>query len=630
MNPSPSSPGPPRSLTIAARLVIFSLVCLILYWGRVILVPVALAALISFILYPLVRFLQRLRLNRMTAVLVTMTLVSACLLALGWLVTTQLKGLAENLPVYRAEIVKKVKTVRDLARGGAIDDIKDTINEVDEQVSREEASEKEASDKKKSESTSPAVNPRTEPEDPVPVKIVPDSNIFGLDVTKSFSPVVDPLVTAGLALILSIFFLIKREDLSDRLVSFAGPAQLLVTIRALNEAGQRISRFLVTQFLINASYGLAVGVALYVVGVPYAIVWGLCATVFRYVPYVGPWVAAILPIAVSMITASGWTGPLVVIGVFLALELICNNVIEPIFYGKSVGISEVAVLISAVVWGWLWGPVGLVLATPLAVCMVVLGQHVPNLSFLTRLMVDRTELDPRTQLYHWLVNGDEENALLHVSSYMEDHSWRHTVDEVLLPTLAAAKRDHSLGRLKESEAKFIAEVVDDLIDQHCQVLPDGEGVNRHAIIICPPQGVLEAAALELAEHTLEDEHQDCDILNLSSNLLSSEVAERIAQTDPVAVVVASLPPDDITYARRWCRLVRRRCPEAYIIAARWQTEDRQSSAGTAVLTEAGANAVVYTTAELWSDIAPRLRLKRAGGAETEASSPTLETSSNPL
>ena len=390
---------------------------------------------------------------------------------------------------------------------------------------------------------------------------------------------------------------------------------MVPTIRAINEAGDRISRYLVTQFLINTGYGVAVGVSLYLLGIPYAGVWGLCAGLFRYIPYIGPWASALMPLSVSLITASDWSGPLGVIAVFLTLELISNNFIEPHYYGRSVGISEVAVLIAAVVWAWLWGPVGLVLATPLSVCLVVIGQHVDGLSFFPRLMVSEREEDSSTQLYHPLIGGDTEEAIRFASEYVEKHGWEPTVENLLLPTLVTAKQDQSRGVLKEAEVGAIASTTIDLIDQYCGNLKaDGDDQFRHTVLVCPPEGPLEAAALELAEHTLESEHQDCDIINLDASLLSAEVGDRIKEVQPIAVVVASLPPDNVIYSRRWIRMIRRHCPDVHIIAARWRREDNVSKEASDVLKAAGADQVVVAPADLWTAIAPRRTL-----AESQAS-----------
>ena len=261
------------------------------------------------------------------------------------------------------------------------------------------------------------------------------------------------------------------------------------------------------------------------------------------------------------------------------------------------------------IWTWLWGPLGLVLATPLSVCMVVLGQHVPELSFFTRLMVDDRVVDPSLQLYHRLVAQDEEDAFVHVARHIDASGWSQTVDNVILPALAAAKQDHARGILDHREAERIIEAIDGLVDQHCPSLPDGDASFKHLVLVCPAHGLLDSAALKLAKHTLENNHQACDVENLSDHLLSSEVAGKIAERKPMVVVVASLPSGDITYLRKWCGLVKRWCPGVHIIAARLGAGKNFKDSGIDALLEAGASSVVSSIGELWLAITPRFGLK---------------------
>lgn len=619
-----------RSNIVASRLLIVVLTCSLLYWGRVVLVPLALAILISFAFAPLVKALQSTKLPRTVAVAVVVSLLAGLVLALGWFVGSQLTELAQQLPSYRQNIVEKVRDVRNSMSGGAIEDIKKTLEEVDREVNEQEEIDREVTTSKSEKELPDVLIVDVEPtapvmaelpadssesiahDSPVAVKVIPENNLLGIDSADKLFPVLNPVATAGLVLILTIFILIKREDLADRLVSFASPTQVLPTVRALNEAGVRISRFLLTQLCINICYGVAVGLGLYLLDVQYPIVWGLCAGVFRYVPYIGPWVAALLPLTVSTITSSGWNVTFGVIALFLVLELISNNIVEPLFYGKSVGISEVAVLISAVIWAWLWGPVGLVLATPLSVCLVVLGQHVPGLNFFTRLMVDDRVVEPSVQLYQRLMGRDESAAITFASEHIKENGWHQSVDDILLPMLVAAKADQKKGRLTEIEVEAVTDFIDDLIGQHCATVQDGDDQFNHTILVCPPQGKIDGAALELAEHTLEADHRNCDLINLGSNLLASEVAEKIRDSKPVAVVVANLPPQDLTYARRWCRMVKRSTPEAFIIVAQWCGDNGTISDEAAkILREAGADAAVTTPDKLWGQIAPRLTLDSA-------------------
>ncbi|MGH8167543.1 MAG: AI-2E family transporter, partial [Woeseiaceae bacterium] len=342
----------PAALTTAARLASFAIICAILFWGQIVLIPIALAALVTFLISPLVTRLDRWGLPRLVAVIVVAGAVTGMVGGLGYVVVSQLEELARELPEYQENIRTKIGELRLMTRGGTIESVQDTIAEISRDVERDAAA-----------------DAREEDGAPMRVAIEPKQPLIG---EGFLSPVLQGAATAGLTMLLSIFMLVKREDLRNRLVSLAGQASLAITTKAFSEAGQRISRYLLMQFIINASMGLAVWLGLFLIGIPYSALWGLAAGVFRYIPYVGPWLAALLPITVSLVTAPGWEQVVLVVGLFLVLELFSNNVMEPWLYGQSVGLSPIAVIVSAIFWTWLWGPVGLVIATPLTACLVVL------------------------------------------------------------------------------------------------------------------------------------------------------------------------------------------------------------------------------------------------------------------
>ena len=239
--------------------------------------------------------------------------------------------------------------------------------------------------------------------------------------------------------------LLKYEDLRNRLIGLVGSGQLTVTTRALDDAGQRISRYLLMQFIINGSYGLAAGLGLFFLGVPYAVLWGFLAAVFRYIPYVGPWIAAFFPIIISLVAFPGWGQLALVIGLFVLLELWSNLLMEPWLYGHSIGVSEVGLLVVTGFWTWLWGPIGLVLATPLTVCLVVLGRHVPQLHFFDLLFGKAPALAPPVIYYQRLLARDQEEATEVVEDYVKAHSLEKVYDEVLIPALLLAWQDRQQG-----------------------------------------------------------------------------------------------------------------------------------------------------------------------------------------
>ncbi len=277
---------------------------------------------------------------------------------------------------------------------------------------------------------------------------------------------VERFVSAGLVIVLVIFMLVQREDLRNRLIRLVGYGRLTFTTSALEEAGQRISRYLLMQTIINSSFGLTVGWVLYLIGIPYAVLWGFFAAGLRFIPYVGAFAATIMPSALSLAVFQGWLWPILVVGIFVALELICNMVLEPLLYAESAGVSGVALLVAVAFWTWLWGPIGLVLATPLTVCVVVLGKYLPRLDFIGVLMSDQPAMESNISYYQRLLAMDQAEAAEIVEEHLKNHPAEQIYDEILVPALISARSDRDLGRLTADGEQFIfratREILDDL------------------------------------------------------------------------------------------------------------------------------------------------------------------------
>ena len=282
---------------------------------------------------------------------------------------------------------------------------------------------------------------------------------------QTFGTLVEVLGLAGIVVILVVFFLVRREDLRDRFIRLAGKGQATVTTQMLEDAATRVSRYLSMLFLINASFGIAVGIGLYLIGVPNAILWGILATTLRFVPYIGTWIAAVAPIGLAMAISTGWLAPILTLGLFVALELLCGNVVEPWLYGRGTGVSGVAVLVAAVFWTWLWGIVGLLLATPLTVCLLVIGKHVPQLSFLHILLGNEPVFEPKRRVYQRLLAGDQEEATELVDDDLENKPLVEVYDTLLIPALALAETDWHRGELDEGRHKFILQSLKEMINE---------------------------------------------------------------------------------------------------------------------------------------------------------------------
>ena len=274
------------------------------------------------------------------------------------------------------------------------------------------------------------------------------------------------LGSTGIVIILVVFFLVRREDLRDRFIRLVGKGQVTVTTQMLEDAATRVSRYLSMQFLINATFGISVGIGLYLIGVPNAILWGILAATLRFIPYIGPWIAAAMPIGLSMAISTGWVAPILTVGLFVVLELFSSNVMEPWLYGKNTGVSAVAVLVAAVFWTWLWGLVGLLLATPLTVCLLVIGKHVPQLSFLDILLGNEPVFEPKKRVYQRLLAGDQEEATELVDDDLENKPLVEVYDTVLIPALAlTAETDWHRGELDEGRHKFILQSLKEMIQE---------------------------------------------------------------------------------------------------------------------------------------------------------------------
>jgi predicted PurR-regulated permease PerM len=540
------------AVIVAARVITVAVLCAALYFGQAVLVPLVLAGLLTFLLAPLVTRLDRLHVPRVVGVLLVMTLVAGVIGGLGYVVTGQLQNFATELPTHRQNIRAKIRELQALTRGGAIENVQDTIEDINDVVDGE-----------------PPPNARDErPQEPVRVAVEEQGPPL-LGNAQWLGPLFGAVGTVGLTLLLAIFMLIGREDLRDRLVSMSGRPSLVVATKAFADAGDMISRYLLMQFIINASMGLAVGVALYFIGVPYAALWGLAAAVLRYLPYVGPWIAALLPITVSLVTAPGWEQVAIVVVLFLVLELLSNNVMEPLLYGQSVGLSSLAVIVAAIFWTWLWGPIGLVIATPITACLVVLSSYVPALDGIGRLLGERPALKPHETLYQRLLARDADEA----EGIIEREKKERSVDDacqLVLDTLLALKRDLQAGRVSaedgESVLTALRESLEDLRTVGIDTPYDPDAQPPVLLIGAPGRDPLDALLLELVRVLVRDEPATLEVL--STDLMIGEAMAAIEAKAPAAVIIPSLPPAGLTPARHLCMRLHARIPRLVLIAAR--------------------------------------------------------------
>src|SRR5688500_5497844 len=442
-----------------SRFVVLASVCIVvltLYAAQDVLIPVVLAILFSFLLAPMVRGVQRMKLGRVPAVLLVVAIAFSILGALGWVVGEQIAHLAENIPQYQAEIVRKVRHFR--GQGSTIADRIANLGREIEQAGSSTAPATQSATGTAATSTAPAgtaANPLyTIPLPPPRSPIKSMGDYLGLAL--------GPLGTTAIVVVFVIFMLLRREDLRDRLIRLVSGGQYMVTTRALNDAGARISRYMLAQSLLNGIYGVTVALGLWLIGLtlgdgrgfPNVVLWGLLCALLRFIPYVGPWVAAAFPVILSLVVYPGFAVFVATVAMFVVLELLSNNVMEPWLYGASTGISTIAILVAAVFWTWLWGPVGLLLATPLTVCIVVLGKYVPQLKFLDVLLGDQPALPPHVSYYQRLLAGDRREATGVVKEQAAEKGADGVPDGVLIPALILARRDRERAGLSAEDEGF--------------------------------------------------------------------------------------------------------------------------------------------------------------------------------
>jgi predicted PurR-regulated permease PerM len=559
-------PGP---LTPLMRLAGLVLIAACLYWAQAVFIPLALAILLTFLLSPLTSALQR-RISRVPAVIVVMALLLTTVGSVGYVLMTQVVSLGLDLPKYETNIKEKIADIRLLGQLTGIERVQRTVTRAAGEVEREAGH------------LAAEVKRRT----PTPVEVVSD----GTDPLRSLLVAVGPWVEwpsrLGFVMLLVPFMLLARDEMRNRLIRLIGLGRLAVTTRAMDEAGERVTRYLLMQSFFNTTFAALACVGLYLIGVPYAMLFGILAGALRFVPYVGIWIGAGLPVVVCMAVYPGWTRALLVIGLFAVLELFVSAVLEVLLYARSAGVSEVGLLVAIAFWTWLWGPVGLVLATPLTVCIVVLAKHVPELEFLWILMGGEPAVSTEIAVYQRLLADDRDEAADLVERALERSSRERCYDEVLLPTLLLAQRDQLRGRIDAAEHRAVAEGVGEILEQ----LEPAEAPPppRARVFGAPARHAGDGAALRMLGELLGPAGVALEVA--STDLLSAEVVQGVRDESTAVVVVGALAPGGLAQARFLCKRMRASAPGVRIVVGRWGAGDEAGSNRRALLA-AGADAV---------------------------------------
>lgn len=577
-----------ESLATLSHVVLSTAIILALYFGRDLLVPLALSALLTFMLAPLVTFLQR-WLGRIGAVLVVVLMMFAATGGVGWVLTRQAIDLADQLPDYKENIQNKLRAIQ-LPNEGPLSRFRETIEDLKKDL---------PGLSKNPESSAPDTTGQNG-EKAMQVEIV-DGKDEPLELMQVIlTPVLGPLGTAALVLILLIFMLLQREDLRNRMIRLIGQGRMSTTARAMDDAGARVSKYLLMLLVVNVTYGVALAIGLYLIGVPNAILWGALAAVLRFIPYVGPWIAAAFPILLSLASSPGWLMPLMAFALILALELISNNVMEPWLYGSSTGVTPIALIVAALVWTWLWGPVGLVLATPLTVCLVVMGRHIPKLAFLSIVLSDDEALTPAEDCYQRLLRAGEHDEMDLVDHYLKTNPMDSLFDSVLMPVITAAGTDHRLGFLDAGQLDSVERALHEMIDAVSPAFPPEAGAGCRVCCV-PAKAYRDQLAGEMFVRLLWKEGVSAEAATADTPL--GEMVAWVRKTGADLVCISVVAPSTIIHARYLCAKFRVISPELKIMVGLWGRSGLTPE-NIIALKESGADEIVSSLTEAIEHLKP--------------------------
>jgi predicted PurR-regulated permease PerM len=628
------------SHTLAYRLYVLpSIVTVVaaLYLAQDLLVPVALAVFLSFLLAPLATRLERLGMGRIPGALASIGLAAAIFIGVGFLITEQFIALAYQMPRYEDNIRGKLQAVQRmsvsiLSRTQSVRGLTDTL------ATSSAPGEQGAppampggspvahrSHLFRGADESAVAAPMASAEKPVPVQIVQPREGPLAFLGKSLNVILGPLGTAGVVSVLAVFILIQRRDLRDRLIALTGRGHISLTTQAFDEMSRRISRYLLMQLVVNSCYGIPVGIGLALFGIPNALLWGLLALILRFVPYVGALTTAAVSILLAVAVYPGWWGPVGVLLFFVALEAFVNNVVEPWLYSVGTGVSVLGVILAAVFWAWLWGPVGLLLATPITVVLTVMGRYIPQLEFLDVLLGGQATLEPQFRLFQRLLAMDRAEAMEVAEQFRRDHGLLGLYDGLIVPALQLSEQDRHSGRVDEAKEVFIYRAFREIIDECAErdlhprlpsearatespvaaganraVTEVAPSVSRNTRIVCLPAGdeADELAGL-MFSHLLRAQGYQVD--TASVEYLSGELLAEVEQMGAQIVCISALPPGALVAARYLCKRISLRWPKLPILVGLWNASEnarhargRLESCGEAKVVTSYGEAIVDT------------------------------------
>jgi predicted PurR-regulated permease PerM len=599
-------------------LVVVVIACLAL--AKVVMVPIAFAVLLAFILNPMVMALTRRGLPRAVSAVVVVAATGVLVAASWWVLGSQVLQFANQLPEYEGNVKRRISELRSTGRNSVLTRVEEFGNKVVDAASG-------------------AAEKTTKESEPQAVRVVNQEQTlqFG-PIAAGLDAVFEFLASLALVVVLVVYMLINREQLRNRFLWLFGEGHMTLTTRALDDAAQGLSRFLLMQLLVNGAFGLFVGVGLWLIGMPYPVLWGVLSTFLRYIPFIGPWIAMLFPFALSLAVMPGWTKPALVVGLYVAYELVANLALEPLLYGQSMGVSPAALLVAIAFWSWLWGAPGLVLSVPLTVCLVVLGKHFPSLAFLDILLGDEAVLTPDVQFYQRLLARDEDEAFDIVRDRLKTVPLGRVFDEIVVPALSSARGDFESGLISENEAAAIFEIVRETVEElepspteprqttDTGAVTDGAAAASAAasrskvkVLACAARDAADETAVEMLCRLIDPQIGAPEVI--STDHLVSEIILRVSQEHPAIVVIGSLPPGGLSHTRLLCKRLRAGFPDLKIVVGRWGLKAEASLRNREQLLDAGADQFATTLEETAVQLTQLQQLVQSIETSAEAAQP---------
>jgi predicted PurR-regulated permease PerM len=563
---APRAPARISPNVITFLLVVVVIACMA--WAKPVILPAAVAILLAFILNPFVVALDRRGIPRVPSVVAVVLVAGAILACVGWILASQMVQFLNQLPSYQDNVTHRVQELKARGKDSIVAKVEDFIENVTAAATSPiQESAKEALQRR---NRQVGKGPNAGSQQVLVVNSDSPTAQLGPWVTTA-DTLFEFLASAALVAVLVIYVLINREEIRNRLLRLIGEGHMTLTTKALDDAAQGLSGFLLAQLMINASFGIVVGIAVWAVGLPYPLLWAVCATFLRYIPFVGPWIALLFPLTLSLALATGWTKPLVIVAVFIGFELVANLALEPLLYGQRMGVAPAPLLIAIAFWSWLWGAMGLVLAVPLTVCLVVLGKHVPQLKFFDIMLGDEPALTADVHFYQRLLAHDQDEALEVMGARLHEVSLPQLFDEIVIPALISAHADFNNDALSEVELTAVLVAVRELVEEigaEPSVAPaESNASARVTVLSCAARDAGDETALEMLQRIVDP--TVCRLEIVSTDRLVSEVVEMVAEERPSIVCIASLPPGGLAHTRLLCKRLRSRYADLKIVVGRW-------------------------------------------------------------